>query len=71
MSLKSEDFSGNFLRGFSSVLELYPHIDFPDRSASKPHDNGFSLDAHALTNDWEKVEQDLKNSLRKYEHSSE
>ncbi len=71
MSLTNKKSSENFFNGFMSVLNLYPKIQLPERIERHSFDSGFLLDSDALNNDWKKIGNDLENSIREYENSSE
>jgi hypothetical protein len=53
MLFVNENPTSNFLRGISSVTNLYPQVDLPERLAFV--DNEFNSDFEVLTDDWKKV----------------
>ena len=65
MSLLDKNHFNSFLKGFKSVLDLYPQLELPEVVESNvvvPGD-----DFESLSGDWEKIKQDLEGFLRNEE----
>ncbi len=70
MSLYNKKSLDCFITGFESAFDLYPKIDLPERLEAFEK-NGFVLDESALRNDWKQIENDIENSRRNYDNSTE
>lgn len=72
MSLIDNTFFDCVLKGVSSVFDLSPEIELPERLKPKSASNygQWEMDVSALKKDWEKVGQDLKKALNDYEKFS-
>lgn len=71
MSLSDKKSTECFFKGFTSVLDLSPKIDLPERFKYEPSNSWLLVDANALSDDWKKIGNDLENAMRKYDKSTE
>lgn len=62
--------SESFSKGLSSVFDLYPSIELPERFEMDSFKNGLFLDANALERDWKKTGNDLEKAMKEYNDSS-
>ena len=67
--LSNNNFTDSFFEGFSSILDLCPKLELPLRF--KTPISPAEADYIALKGDWDKIGHDIKNSMKKYDQSSQ
>jgi hypothetical protein len=64
MSLLDENFAESFLRGFSSVWDISPRIELPERMQCKTLEESLLVDTRALESDFKKFSKDMDKAVQ-------